>query len=899
MPLCAFAKNYKLHLRTFYTSDTSLKVDTIPDDSFEPNSYVNSYNGEAVCWVESYIPMSQIFSDDGTVYNFILLNQEPVQCAEIYFLDGQNKWRFAGKIGEGLPSEKRISPFCYNSIDIHEETLKNLWTDFIRVRIKISSYRSTLLELYLVSSQCLTQKNLFQISYFTFILGGCIITIFYIIYLCIIFKEYDSFLIPLINTILMLKILVGAGISNPILITQSPQFYNSVYFTLSAVILCAFHTLKNANRPVINNFPADFQKIDTYFPLFIMIIATVGILYIVIPVESQYIHIAVLSVPVLLNALFTANCLTSLKYNPVIRKGILFTWIIATHLILLEQVFLTIRFLPNSTVLCRFFDNNFELPTILTFSLISGATLRKMHFKIRSNLASIQISSETIRRQLQNDEKKNFLLSKLISELLNPIQKLHFTIEKNSDDIPEGLLLQLKKSLNSALQSIDVINIITQYTLEKTNGSLEKEPVLLKDFIDETLAPEITNLKLRNCYTDIKYNISSDATVLVDKSLFAVFLKFLLQTAAHNAKPESTIMISISYENMTLSYKIHFYSAQLSIEDSAKLISLDPGKEQITEEEKQQFESLIKSWGIQLHIAKRILDLFHGTITILPDADGNSISASAALEQTASTATPYIEKLFMETTPPQENDEMQNAGNTEFPELIYIMEEDVEVREEIRKLLSPFYKTVAFANGNDFSFQHSPGFPDLILCSITLPGKNAFDILEENQNKLSLPFIVLSKSLTKNMQNRLFSLGAFDIIQKPFDEKRLLEKINSIMSIRRNYTNELLERIENTVRTSVFDKNPYKEAVSEKEQPVPAVKTVPVDSSASFTAVCISAGLTKKETDIAHLIAKGLSDKEIAEKAAISPSTVAVHNKKIFKKLGVHSRTELIRLSEQ
>ena len=153
MPLCAFAKNYKLHLRTFYTSDTSLKVDTIPDDSFEPNSYVNSYNGEAVCWVESYIPMSQIFSDDGTVYNFILLNQEPVQCAEIYFLDGQNKWRFAGKIGEGLPSEKRIRPFCYNSIDIHEETLKNIWSDFVRVRMKIISYRSTLIEPFLVSSK--------------------------------------------------------------------------------------------------------------------------------------------------------------------------------------------------------------------------------------------------------------------------------------------------------------------------------------------------------------------------------------------------------------------------------------------------------------------------------------------------------------------------------------------------------------------------------------------------------------------------------------------------------------------------------------------------------------------------------------------------------------------------
>ena len=173
MPLCAFAKNYKLHLRTFYTSDTSLKVDTIPDDSFEPNSYVNSYNGEAVCWVESYIPMSQIFSDDGTIYNFILFNQEPVQCAEIYFLDGQNKWRFDGKIGEGLPSEKRIRPFCYNSIDIHEETLKNIWSDFVRVRMKIISYRSTLIEPFLVSSKYLAGRNIFQLSFFSFHeLGG-------------------------------------------------------------------------------------------------------------------------------------------------------------------------------------------------------------------------------------------------------------------------------------------------------------------------------------------------------------------------------------------------------------------------------------------------------------------------------------------------------------------------------------------------------------------------------------------------------------------------------------------------------------------------------------------------------------------------------------------------------
>ena len=50
---------------------------------------------------------------------------------------------------------------------------------------------------------------------------------------------------------------------------------------------------------------------------------------------------------------------------------------------------------------------------------------------------------------------------------------------------------------------------------------------------------------------------------------------------------------------------------------------------------------------------------------------------------------------------------------------------------------------------------------------------------------------------------------------------------------------------------------------------------------------------TKTEIKIAEKIALGKSDKEIAKELQISPSTVAVHNKKIFKKLNIHSRKEL------
>ena len=52
--------------------------------------------------------------------------------------------------------------------------------------------------------------------------------------------------------------------------------------------------------------------------------------------------------------------------------------------------------------------------------------------------------------------------------------------------------------------------------------------------------------------------------------------------------------------------------------------------------------------------------------------------------------------------------------------------------------------------------------------------------------------------------------------------------------------------------------------------------------------------LSSREKQIAELIISGKSDKDIAEELFISLGTVASHNKKIFKKLDVHSRVELM-----
>lgn len=54
------------------------------------------------------------------------------------------------------------------------------------------------------------------------------------------------------------------------------------------------------------------------------------------------------------------------------------------------------------------------------------------------------------------------------------------------------------------------------------------------------------------------------------------------------------------------------------------------------------------------------------------------------------------------------------------------------------------------------------------------------------------------------------------------------------------------------------------------------------------------AGLSARERDVAHLLAKGLSNKDIATALGISISTTKTHVSRVFERLGVSSRREML-----
>jgi DNA-binding CsgD family transcriptional regulator len=59
--------------------------------------------------------------------------------------------------------------------------------------------------------------------------------------------------------------------------------------------------------------------------------------------------------------------------------------------------------------------------------------------------------------------------------------------------------------------------------------------------------------------------------------------------------------------------------------------------------------------------------------------------------------------------------------------------------------------------------------------------------------------------------------------------------------------------------------------------------------------IAYPAGLTVREVEVLRLVAKGMTDAQIAETLVISPRTVNTHLTSIYNKIGVSSRSEATR----
>jgi len=82
--------------------------------------------------------------------------------------------------------------------------------------------------------------------------------------------------------------------------------------------------------------------------------------------------------------------------------------------------------------------------------------------------------------------------------------------------------------------------------------------------------------------------------------------------------------------------------------------------------------------------------------------------------------------------------------------------------------------------------------------------------------------------------------------------------------------------------------------VKEVHVPVPAGQPFVVNSKRQE-----ELEVTPRELEILELIAKGLSNREIAEKLFVSENTVKTHSSRVFDKLGAKRRTQAVQLGKE
>ena len=78
------------------------------------------------------------------------------------------------------------------------------------------------------------------------------------------------------------------------------------------------------------------------------------------------------------------------------------------------------------------------------------------------------------------------------------------------------------------------------------------------------------------------------------------------------------------------------------------------------------------------------------------------------------------------------------------------------------------------------------------------------------------------------------------------------------------------------------------------------VKEIPAPSSFTLNQTRLRAlGITRRELEILELIARGLSNREIAEQLFVSENTVKTHSSRLFDKLSARRRTQAVQLGKE
>lgn len=159
--------------------------------------------------------------------------------------------------------------------------------------------------------------------------------------------------------------------------------------------------------------------------------------------------------------------------------------------------------------------------------------------------------------------------------------------------------------------------------------------------------------------------------------------------------------------------------------------------------------------------------------------------------------------------------------------------------------------------------------PELLILDNDMPERSGLDVLRTLRSKGDdRPVVLLTSRLNDELAREAVKLSVNGIVIKSTAPRDLLVCLESVVQGRRWIDQEVMQRV-------------MEQAMS------PDAPRDPFDA------------LSARERAVASLVQRGLRNKEVASELGLTEGTVKVHLHKVFDKLGIRGRTELILLAQE
>ena len=189
---------------------------------------------------------------------------------------------------------------------------------------------------------------------------------------------------------------------------------------------------------------------------------------------------------------------------------------------------------------------------------------------------------------------------------------------------------------------------------------------------------------------------------------------------------------------------------------------------------------------------------------------------------------------------------------------VFVVDDDEAARESLSWLIASVgIKVETFSSAQDFLDVFTPGRPGCLLVDVRMPGMNGLELqrkIAEQPN--CLPVIIITGHGDVQMAVRAMKDGAYDFIEKPFNDQVILDQVQRAVAECQNRQDAQVSynRIEQLIAT-----------------------------------------LTPREREVMDMVIEGETNKSIARKLDISDKTVEAHRAKVMDKLEATSLADLIR----